>query len=182
MTQRDPKPRRTAFYASLLAVLAIGLTSSGCGYIVGGAYTPEIRSVHVPVFESRSFRRGYEYQLTEAVQKEIQNRSHFRLAKEPMADSRLTGRLVSIRKRALTESNSDNPRELELEMAIEVTWEDLRTGRILAQQQIALEPEVVDLLARGRYAPEVGQSLATGTKEVTDRLARQVVDMMEMPW
>lgn len=155
----------------------------GCGYMVGSAYQPEIRTVHVPTFTSNSFRRGLETRLTEAVHKEIQSRTHFRLAKAGYADSRLVGNIVDVRKRVLGESRFDDPRELELSMAVEVTWEDLRHGGVLApQQRIPIPVELVGLLTTGDFAPEVGQSLATAEQQMVDRLARQIVEMMEMPW
>lgn len=154
----------------------------GCGYMVGSVYQSDVRSVHVPIFESNAFRRGLEFQLTDAVQKEIQNQTHFRLAKNDNADSRLTGRIVRINKQVLGESAFDDPRELELAVAVEVTWEDLRSGQIIAQQRVPLENEQIQLLSTGSFAPEVGQSLATAEQQVVSRIARQIVEMMELPW
>ena len=44
-------------------LLGLALTSvSGCrGYIVGSAYSTDIRTVSVPIFKSDSFRRGVEF-------------------------------------------------------------------------------------------------------------------------
>lgn len=155
---------------------------AGCGYLVGAPYQPEVRSVHVPMFTSDSFRRGIEFQLTEAVHKQIQSRTPFRVTKEPYADTRLTGHIAEIRKDVLGETRDDDPRELELELAVEVTWEDLRTGQVLAQQRIPITADVVHLVSNASFAPEIGQSLATGTQSAVNRLARQVVELMEMPW
>jgi hypothetical protein len=168
--------------ASLLVAVLCVMSLTGCGYMVGSVYQSDVRSVHVPIFTSDSYRRGVEFQLTDAVQKEIQKQTHFRLAKEGNADSRLTGRIVRIKKRVLGESAFDDPRELELAIAVEVTWEDLRNGEIIAQQRVPIESEEIQLLSTGSFAPEVGQSLATAEKQVIDRIARQVVEMMEMPW
>jgi hypothetical protein len=41
---------------------------------------------------------------------------------------------------------------------------------------------MVHLVSQAEFAPEVGQSLATGTQQSVTRLAQQVVDMMETPW
>ena len=48
----------------------------------GGPYDPQVRTVEVPVFESNSYRRGVDLQLTEAVQKQIQLRTPFRVVKD----------------------------------------------------------------------------------------------------
>lgn len=165
-----------------ILTVALALAGSGCGYMVGGAYPPEVRTVAVPIFESNALRRGVEFQLTEAVQDQIKMRTPFLIAKEPYADTRLTGRIVAVDKRNLTISPLDQGREIQLDYAVEVTWEDLETGRILQQRNITLAPDVVQLVAQSEFAPELGQSYATATQEAVDRLARQIVDMMEAPW
>jgi hypothetical protein len=168
-------------------VLRIGLclmmlASAGCGYTVGAPFSPEIRSVHVPIFNSGSNRRFLEYQLTEAVQKQIQQRSHFRLVKESEADTRLTGRIIDLRKTALGQTRNSDARELQVNLQVEVTWEDIRSGQILAQQRVPLPPEMLQLATQAEFAPEVGQSLATADQTAINRLARNIVDMMETPW
>lgn len=164
--------------ASALLVICV----TGCGYRVGGNFQPDVRTVHVPIFESFANRRGLEYRLTEAVQREIKTRTPFQLAKEPHAQTRLTGRIVELNKAVLGETLQDDPRQLQLRLAVEVTWEDLQTGRVLAQQQIPLAPSIRQLVANGEFAPEVGQSMATGTQQAIEELATQIVDLMEVPW
>ena len=160
----------------------LAIVAPGCGYTVGSQYSAEIRTVHVPTFTSNQYRRGIELQLTEAVQKQIQQRTPFRLAKEGEADTRLRGRLVNFQKGVLGETGQDDARELQINLAVEVTWEDLRTGQVLAQQQLPIGPDIVMQSTQAEFAPEVGQSLATATQSAVDRLARNIVEMMEQPW
>jgi hypothetical protein len=164
------------------AVLACCLVAAGCGYMVGNAYAPEIGTVHVPTFTSDSFRRGFELQLTEAVQKQIQDRTPYKLAKPPEADTRLVGRIISVDKRVENQNRYDDPRELELAIAVEVRWEDARTGQILSMTEIPVDPQAAHLVSQTSFAPEAGQSLATATQQAVDQLARQIVGMMEAPW
>jgi hypothetical protein len=166
-----------------LRVIALGLLAlCGCGYTVGSPYKAEIRSVYVPVFTSSSNRRWLEYQLTESVQKQIQSRTHFRLADEGEADTKLSGRIIDATKRTLGMTGNSDPRELQMNLMVEVTWEDTRTGEILRQERVPISAESLQLAAQAELAPEVGQSLASATREVVDRLARNIVDMMEAPW
>lgn len=175
--------RRMAMAVCFLAAAGIAAFSlPGCGYTVGSPFSQEIRSVYVPAFTNLSNRRGIEYQLTEAVQKQIQQRSHFRLVKEPQADTKLTGRIVDYRKSVLGNTRNSDPRELQMNLHAEVIWEDLRTGQILAQQRIPITPEMVHLTAQSEFAPEVGQSMATANNDAVSRLARDIVNMMEAPW
>ncbi len=163
-------------------LICITFMLNGCGYLVGSAHQVDVQTVHVPIFESDSLRRGLEFQLTEAVQKEITSHTPYRLAKNPNADTRLTGRILHVRKDLLSETGFDDARELQLEYAVEVTWEDMRNRRILAQQQFPITPELIHLVSNAEFVPEVGQSFATGNKKAVDRMARQIVQMMETPW
>ena len=53
---------------ALFSVVCVALfCASGCGYTVGNASQGSVRSVYVPIANSDDFRRGYEFQLTEAV-------------------------------------------------------------------------------------------------------------------
>jgi hypothetical protein len=168
---------RRAALGVLLAAAA-----SGCGYIVGNPYPANIRTVHVPTFTNSSFRRGYELMLTEAVHREIMDRTPFRLVGPADADTRLIGHIKSIDKNLTNQNRWDDPRELELRFTIEVRWENARTGELLDQRQIPVAPAVAHVLATSSFTPETGQSLATATQQAIDQIARQVVQLMEMTW
>lgn len=176
-------PRRSTRreFLARLSTLALAPFATGCGYNLGAPYNPEIRTVYVPIFQSKVRRRGYEYQLTEAVQTKIKSRTPFRLAKEEDADTRLLGKITSAEKRVLGLSSGSDARELQMDIVVEVTWEDLRSGEIM-QSTAVPAPEIVKLQAQGDFAPEVGQSLATADREAIERLATRIVEMMEMPW
>jgi hypothetical protein len=165
---------------ALTALLA--LLGSGCGYRVGPNYAANVRTVHIPVFKTESFRRGFELQLTEAVQRQVQTTTPYRLANEPMADTRLVGRIVEITKRPVNQNKYDDPRELELSMAVEVRWEECSTGRVLRQQMFPINPMATQAISQVTFAPEAGQSLATATKDAVDQLSAQIVQLMEAPW
>ncbi|WP_437224875.1 LPS assembly lipoprotein LptE [Planctomicrobium sp. SH661] len=172
-------------------VLWMSVCLSGCGYIVGSPYGPEVRTIDVPTFTNDAyqasytndgFRRGFELQLTEAVQMQIQNRTPFRLVKGAAADTRLTGRVVNVGKTVANQNKYDDPRELELSLGVEVTWEDLRSGAILAQQTVPVDAQVAQAVVNTSFAPEPGQSLATATQSGVNQMARQIVSLMESPW
>jgi hypothetical protein len=156
--------------------------ASGCGYMVGNGFSPDIKTVSVPIFENDTYRRGLEYQLTEAVQKAIQTRTPYKLAQGTDADTRLTGRIVQVRKDVLGEDADDDPRQLQLAIMVRVTWENLRTGEVLAQQEVPVAPDAIPLIAQAGFAPELGQSQATATQTAVNQLARDIVNLMEVPW
>ena len=172
----------TRVHCHVLFATTFLLAVSGCGYTVGNSFRPEIRTVHVPMFKSGSFRRGYELQLTEAVQKQIQLNTNYRLAKEPYADTRLIGRIVSIDKRIQNQNRFTDPREIEMAVHVEVRWEDAKTNEVLKQERFPLDSQTVQTLALTSYAPETGQSLATATQDSVNTLARRIVGLMDAPW
>ncbi len=162
--------------------LSPGWVLTGCGYTVGGAYDPQVRSVYVPMFTSNMFRRDIHIELTEAVQKEIRSRTPFQLTSEDRADTRLTGRLIDVRKDLLGETAFDDPRQMQLALGVEVLWEDLRGNRILSRNTVPIDAQTHQLLTQANFAPEVGQSQATAKHEAITLLARRIVDHMETPW
>lgn len=181
---RGVKASVTGNIRHLCAPLAIALFAlvSGCGYVVGPGHDPEIMTVEVPTFKNETFRRGIEQQLTEAVQKEIQQRTFIRLAKGDQAQTRLTGRIRRIQKLPLGQTQFADPRELELQMQIDVTWENVSTGEVISEYSVPLDSETVSLFTSTNFAPEVGHSLATAIYENVTRTASQIVDMMDAPW
>src|SRR4030042_6722660 len=84
----------------------------GCaGYQIGNQtlYPGHIRTVYVPMFESTSFRRNLGERLTEAVMKEIELKTPYKVVGTPDADSVLTGRIVDGGKHLVGESRSGEP-------------------------------------------------------------------------
>src|SRR5687767_8614231 len=106
-------PQSTTHH-SLLTPLLLSLCLTGCaGYQMGNRtlYSPDIRTVYVPMFESNSFRRGLGERLTEAVVKEIELKTPYKVVGSPNADSVLSGIIVSETKRVTVENAFDDPRQ-----------------------------------------------------------------------
>lgn len=168
--------------AGLLAAVAI--VAGGCaGYRTGAAslYPLDIQTVYVPVFESDSFRRALGERLTEAVMKEIELKTPYKVVGTPQADSVLTCRIINDTKRVLIEDRNDQPRETETTLVVQVNWCD-RKGGMISDGGVPLPPSVVQLTQTGTLVPEYGQSVVTSQQQAIDRLAEQIVALMEAPW
>jgi len=168
------------FRASLWLLLSTGLllTGMGCaGYHMGNQflYRNDIRSVHVAIFETDSYRRFLGQRLTEAVVKQIESQTPLTISDPRLADSFVHGRILRDAKRVLSETRDDDPRALQYGWQLEVTWVD-RAGVPLMQRQVLRIDEDID------FIPEAGQSLATAELEMVERLARQIVGQMEIAW
>ena len=179
--------RRTSLFQVLsrVAVALAAVGTPGCilfGYTPASLNRPDVRTVHVPVFEMDGYRRDIEYMLTEAVQREIETRTPYRLGDAATADTVLSGRILQVRKDVLGETRNDDPRELQLGIGMEVIWLDRRSGQVLNRRTVTLGPEFRQQLAQAEFAPELGQSLATATHDAVQRLADQIVDLTEEDW
>jgi len=177
---RLPCPRPDLWRLLTVAALAVGL--AGCGYTIGNDFDPGIRTVAVPVFKSGIFRRDIEYRLTEAVQREVKNRTPFRIAHASTADSRIVGQVVELQKGEGVSGLTGQQRGIPLSLSVEVLWEDLRNQSVIARSKLPIAPETVRLFAQGSFALETGQSMRQAEQEAIDELARRVVDLMETPW
>jgi hypothetical protein len=144
----------------------------------------DIRSVHVPIVNPASDCRFLEYELIEAVQKQIQQRAHFRLVNEDDADTQLAVRIIDPGKSTARPTRKRDASELQINLIVEVTWKDVPAGHILAEHRVPLPPGIVQVVAQAKLAPEGFPSpgLTTGDRTAIDGLARNIVDVIETPW
>jgi hypothetical protein len=131
----------------LTLAVSAPLAATGCrgggfkifGYQAGAEalYDQNIRTVYVPLFNNRAFQttpyRGFEVFVTEAVIREIQKTTTFRVTSDPnKADTELLGNVVQITKVILNRNQQFQVREAEVTVWVDVVWRDLRTGVILS--------------------------------------------------
>lgn len=158
---------------------------TGCiGYQVGtgSLYAPDVATVYVPMIESDSYRRDLGERLTEAVVKEIELKTPYKVVSTPDADSILSAHLVRDTRKTLVENAFDDPRVSETELLAEVTWLNRRRQAIAPAQMLAMPPELVEMSQTSNIIPEAGQSVATAQQQAIQRLAQQIVSTMEAPW
>jgi len=165
-------------------VLLLLVLQAGCACYRAGCdtlYPADIRTVYVPVFRSRSYRPFLGERLTEAVIKEIDEKTPFKVV-TANADSVLTGEILGDTKRIAVESPTDEPREVELNFSVAVTWTDSRGEVLRATQTIPIPASLVDVQQSSGVVAEVGQSISTQQQKAIEQLAEQIVALMEAPW
>ncbi len=163
----------------------VSLLLPGCaGYQLGSTslYPSDIHTVFVPIFESDSFRRNLGERLTEAVVKQIELHTPYKVVGDSNADSILTGRITSDRKGVLFENRNGDVREAELSFTVKVNWANRKGDLISRSSPIAIPTELATISATAHDVPEYGRSIATTQQIAIDRLARQIVALMESPW
>ena len=168
-----------------LALLTFALTGVvGCaGYQIGqqALYRPDIRSVHVPVFESNSFRRSLGERLTEAVATEIDLRTPYRVAPADRADSFLRGRILYDRKKVIAEDVYDVPRVIDAQLVAQVDWVGPQGELLTNTITVPIDAFQLRISDTDTFIPEAGQGVTTALQETIQQIARDIVSQMEMP-
>ena len=171
----------------ITAALLLATVVGGCAsYQLGNQtlYPGHIKTVHVPVFESLSFRRNLGEQLSEAVIKEIEAKTPYKVVgKAAGADSVLDCKIIKDTKRMILQDYYNDPRQMQVVTQVQVSWVD-RKGNVLRESEpITISPATsTQLTATSVLTAETGQSVATAQQQAISRAAEQIVGMMETPW
>lgn len=179
MPNRRPPASRFAALAAACCALA------GCArYQVGSGslYAPDVQTVYVPMIESQSFRRDIGERLTEAVCKEIELKTPFKVVADPSADAQLTIRVLNDYRGVQAEDPFDAPRVAASSVSVEVTFLNRRRLPIGPPQTIALPASLIEVTKTAPLIPAGGQSVTTSQQDAIARLAQQIVGTMEEPW
>ena len=152
-----------------LPLLLLALAASSCGYEVGNLY--EIRDVKVDIFDNSSERRTHEFDLTDAVVREMAARGIRVNARD--AAYTLKGRILDIRTPSVVDQkNTDQVVVGSLLFSLEIRlidahgtelWKDIRNET-------------------SSFTAARGESFETARQKVFDRLARWVVAHLEKQW
>jgi hypothetical protein len=177
--------KRASLLLGLAGSLVLLAALGGCaGYQIGNQslYPCHIRTVYVPMFQFGGLRQWLAERLTEAVMKEIELKTPYKVVSTADADSILAGRIGPDTKRVAVRSTTGDPRSIEISMLVFVTWTD-RSGNVLREDSpVPVSDADVRILATSRALPEVGGSIAIGQQQAIDRVAQQIVALMEAPW
>ena len=150
--------------AALLLLAVATVLPGGCisdghlnflGYTTAPNYDCNIRTVYVPIFENRTFYRGWEFDLTKAVIRSIEAKTPFKVVHNcDQADTELIGSIINIQKTILNRNQLNEVREAEMLVTVELTWKDRRTGEVLSRPS----PRAADALGHpGMVDVQAGQ-------------------------
>ena len=160
-----------------LVVLVLAAAVAGCvGYSTAPLHRTDVRTVAVPIFASREFRRELEFELTKELVKTIEMRTPYKVVQDrTRADTELFGEIVDLVSPVLAEDvSTDSPIDVEVTVSCWFEWKDLRTGQILTRRE--------NLRASASYAVAIGETLDSATTEAMGRLAERIVEAMEKDW
>ena len=167
--------RFVAGVAAGLAAISLCAGLAGCGYSLRRPFPQNVGTVYVEMFQSREFRRGLEFALTEALQKRVLQDTPYKIAPKASADTVLSGEVLEVRQGTMgSDFRTDLPREMQATFVIRLQWKDLRTGKVLVDR-----PNYVQAVA---YIPPVGETFHDASREALDDLAERIVEQMMESW
>jgi hypothetical protein len=147
------------------------------GYTSSSLYPTNFRSVSVPIFENSTMTRNVEFMLTDAVIKEIQSRTQYRILGEQYADTLLTGTIKSVDLQMLSQSRETGlVNEMLVKVVLDFEWLNLmQGGRIAGRKNFA--SSAIFIPSRPSSEP-----FAVGEFAVVQQLASDIVDQMQASW
>jgi len=169
----------------VLVMTACHAWTIGCSpYQLGnaGRFPAGVRTVHVPIVRNATFRHDLGLRLTEALIREIELRTPYKVTADPSADTTLRCEVIGETKRVLTETEADYARALDAAVQVRASWTD-RSGRLLLQNAVVPADDLTILFSQDeRFVPEAGQSVDTATQKAIEDLAGRIVSQMETRW
>jgi len=168
--------RRAVGLGCVLAVLAAtGLAGCG-GYTNKSLFPEDVRSVYIEMFDNRTFRRGIEYTLSDAIAKRIESDTPYKVVSDrDRTDSIIDGQLVVIAESILTlERQTGQALEKEVILTATVNWKNIRTGRMMMNNQ--------SVTAAAGYSEFLRQDFTYASTLAANKLAQKIVEVMQNNW
>lgn len=170
-----PAGRRTGLLGICAAVLLGVLFSGGCGYRQGTLYRQDIQTVAVPICTNRTFQRGLEVALTQAVVNRLEATTPYKVVPAQRADAILEMEITAANLKSVVRDFQTNlPREQALTLSVDLVFKDLRSGQILCQRR--------DFQYTAFYYPTLGEGQFVGNQQAVERLALAIVQELGADW
>ena len=126
---------RTVALVALVSLLLACSSSPQEGYSFDSSFSDDVQTVAVPIFENKTLYHGVEFDLTEAIVKEIQRSTPWVVTSTGSAQTTLTG---SVTDAELLTFSRDRDTGLVMEqgyrLTIDFEWVDNRNGETLLQR------------------------------------------------
>lgn len=170
-------------FAFLTTIFSAFLITGCAGYQIGAQslYTANIQTIYIPMVKAQSLGPHMSERITEAVAKEVERRTPYKLARDCYADAILKIEIVDYKQGINFKDKWGGPRQNNLEMMAKVELVNRRYQVSETSYEFSLDQQGI-VLGHGSMIPVAGQSTATEQQEAIDRLARCIVNSLEKPW
>jgi len=157
-------------------VLGAGGCGASTGYTNASLFPKEVNSVYLEMFDNRSFRRGIEFTLSDALAKRIEVDTPYKIvSNRDRADSVMSGQVVLAGESILTiERDLGRALEKEVVLTAVVNWKNMKDGKLMINSKT--------VTAAASYSEFQGQDFTYASAVAANKLARTIVELMENPW
>ncbi len=161
-------------FRQLTCIVVLFALISGCGYTTKPLISRKINSIYIPIFENNTFRRGLEFDLTNAVKEEIMSKTKLRIAQKDSADTILSGKIEKVAESMLSSNVADDIVESRVTIYVDIKLVDRRTGRTLIEEK--------NLKRSAEFVVRRGENIKTASQESLADLAETIVGLLEEKW
>ena len=175
-----PLHLKNALTITACVIITACLYLTGCSQMAGysnqSLFPEDVSTVYVEMFDNTSLRRGTEYILSDALAKNIESQTPYKIVSDrSRADTVISGQITSIGEAVLS-AERETGRALEKEVLLHavVDWKNLKTGQLLIDNQTAV--------ASASYSQWQNQSFEYASALAANNLARKIVELMEKEW
>ena len=159
-----------------LVCLGLGGCAGMNGYSSESLFPEDVGSVYVKMFDNQSYRRGVEYELTDALAKRIEAGTPYKIISSlDRADTVISGQIVQVTEAVLSsERQTGRVLEGEVQLRAVVNWKNLKTGELLIDNR--------SVSAAASYSQWQNQGFNYASTLAANNLARRIVELMEKEW
>lgn len=157
-----------------LGLFTASLLLAACGYTSRSQLRQNVNTIYVPIFDNLTYRRGLEFDLTNALKNEILFRTRLKIVDKDHADSILYGSITDVKKLILLEDPRANPAEVAMVIVIDFSWVDLRTGRTIVDKK--------NITQQAEFIVKRKEDEGTAEREAFVDLAEKIIALMEENW
>jgi hypothetical protein len=178
---RERASRIAARLVTACLLLALGVSSSGCGYSLAGrgSFLPSyIRTIGVPMLVNNTPVFDIERRLTDAVRSELSGRGRYTVETRATAvDAVLTGEIMAITLTPAAFNDQQQATRYALTLVVKVEFKDLKTDKVLWQNpamQFTEQYEVATLTTGLDVTAFLGQDV-NAVERLSQEFARALV-------
>lgn len=159
-----------------LCVFGLCGCSGMAGYSNESLFPRNVESVRLEMFDNQTFRRGVEYDLSDALAKRIEVDTPYKIVTSAdRADTVMGGQIVSIQEMWLsTDRELGTILESEVELQAVVHWKNLTTGELMIDH--------LTVSASASYSTYQLQDFKYASTLAANNLAKKIVELMEHGW
>ena len=163
--------------AVMFLCCALSMIVAGCGgYCDESLFPDDVGTVYVQMFDNRSFYRGVEYELTDALAKRIESQTPYKVVSKPdLADTVISGQLSDVDQSVISsERQTGRALEKQVHLRAVVNWKNLKTGELLLDSASAN--------SSASFSQWQNQGLNYASSLAANNLAEKIVELMEKQW